>query len=1082
MTVKNKHSDENGTSINLFIKKSPYVARFETETKFFADLTAELVFHAAGNSLYRDFLSRKGFDPASPFSLEDIPYIPVQVFKTLGVQLSTVPEADIRLTLSSSATSGIPSTVPIDRETARRQAKCMGMVIADRIGKQRRPFLILDVDPAKNRASANFGARAAAVRGYLNFASKASYFVVEKHDGLVFLSDEFVHAVSQLDPATPVVLFGFTYVLYSTVVDPCLKKGEQFHLPPGSHVMHIGGWKKLEGQKVSRERFQDDVHAVFGVQPENIVDVYGFTEHMGLNYPDCQCGCKHTPNLSRVLVRDPKTHAVLPEGQPGLLEFISPLPHSYPGAAVLTDDMGVIVPGACPYGRGGTRFCVLGRAQKAEARGCGDIMSEKLRGVQASVEAKESAGLRLRAWGGTPHDMSSLVDHVSGAREWLSQQPVEAIMGLIDTTARTWMENPALAIWKYNGLSFLSRWCSAANLRALAQQALRGMTGALDGFMPEAARKTHLLHARPVGLVAHWLSGNVPLLSMLVLVQCLVTKNVNILKTASNNFDALEILLGTFAGQRYVTPNGHAITGDDLLRAVALVHYPHADLESARKLSAAVDARIAWGGREAVEAICALPAKMDAADLIFGPKTSFMVIAKDALSDEAAVRKLLRRAATDVSSFDQAACSSPHTIFVEEGGAVTAEVFAQRLGEYLERALTLIPKEPEDDATVAAIQTARAVGDFLGQCWHSEGPGWTVLYDDRVELARPTYSRVITVRPVHDIMDVVPLVYKGIQTIGLAAEGERRVGFALAASGRGALRFPEIGAMTGFDAPWDGIFVMDRLVRWITLGGAASAIATESKAYEGVNMDNFHGKTVLITGSRRGIGRALVTAFAKRGADVVAHARACDDAFEADMAQEAQKFGVSIRPLYFDMTDADAMKTAVNALLKEVVPDVLVNNAGVTHCASFMLTPVKKIQEIFNINLFAQMRLTQMVLKRMIQRKSGNIINVASVAGLDVNSGLCAYGASKAALIAWTKVLAAEFGSYGIRTNALAPGMADTDGAHQMGDKAMSNMLDSCSLHRFASPTEIADIACMIASDEASFVNGAVLRVDGGKV
>jgi len=245
---------------------------------------------------------------------------------------------------------------------------------------------------------------------------------------------------------------------------------------------------------------------------------------------------------------------------------------------------------------------------------------------------------------------------------------------------------------------------------------------------------------------------------------------------------------------------------------------------------------------------------------------------------------------------------------------------------------------------------------------------------------------------------------------------------------------------------------------------------------------DFHGKTVLITGTRRGIGRALVTAFAQRGADVVAHARAQDAAFEADMEDAAHACGVHIRPIYFDLADTEAMKSAVNALLKSTVPDVLVNNAGITHCASFMLTPVKKIQQVFEINLFAQMRITQIILRDMLKRKSGCIINLSSVAGLDCNAGLCAYGTSKAAIIALTKVLAAEFGGQGIRINALAPGMADTDGARQMGEKAMTNMLKSCSLHRLATPLEIANAACLLASDEAGFVNGEVMRVDGGRM
>lgn len=245
---------------------------------------------------------------------------------------------------------------------------------------------------------------------------------------------------------------------------------------------------------------------------------------------------------------------------------------------------------------------------------------------------------------------------------------------------------------------------------------------------------------------------------------------------------------------------------------------------------------------------------------------------------------------------------------------------------------------------------------------------------------------------------------------------------------------------------------------------------------------DFHGKTVLITGCRRGIGRALVSAFARSGADVIAHARAQNDAFEVDMAQEAQHCGVTIRSLYFDMADADAMKAVVNPLLREVVPDVLVNNAAIQHGGFFVMTPVKKIQQIFDINLFAQMRLTQLVLKPMISRKSGTVINIASISGIDLKPGMAAYGVSKAAVIAWTQVLAAEMGQFGIRINAVAPGLTDTDGGALMEQKARDAMLAGSALHRLGKPEEIAAVACMLASDEASFLNGEIVRVDGGKM
>lgn len=99
---------------------------------------------------------------------------------------------------------------------------------------------------------------------------------------------------------------------------------------------------------------------------------------MGLNYPDCPCGCKHTSAFSRVIIRDLITREVLPAGKEGMLEFISPIPHSYPGNVVLTDDLGIVEKEPCPYGRSGTRFRILGRVKKAEIRGCGDILSSKL--------------------------------------------------------------------------------------------------------------------------------------------------------------------------------------------------------------------------------------------------------------------------------------------------------------------------------------------------------------------------------------------------------------------------------------------------------------------------------------------------------------------------------------------------------------------------------------------------------------------------------------------------------------------------------------------------------------------------------
>ena len=243
------------------------------------------------------------------------------------------------------------------------------------------------------------------------------------------------------------------------------------------------------------------------------------------------------------------------------------------------------------------------------------------------------------------------------------------------------------------------------------------------------------------------------------------------------------------------------------------------------------------------------------------------------------------------------------------------------------------------------------------------------------------------------------------------------------------------------------------------------------------------GKTAFITGTNRGLGRAFVEEFAKNGADVIAHARKETPEFLSFCADVSSRYGVSVRPVFFDMTDTSKMKETVRNLVSAKVPvHVLVNNAGVAHSGLFQMTQIEKIKEVFEVNLFSNMSLTQQLLRYIVKCGGGSIVNVASVSGIDILVGNCAYGVSKAALIAFTKTLAAECGANGIRVNAIAPGAADTDMANQMDEKVRSGKAQRCAMKRRALPIEIAKTAVFLSSDNASFVNGSVLRVDGGGV
>jgi 3-oxoacyl-[acyl-carrier protein] reductase len=246
-------------------------------------------------------------------------------------------------------------------------------------------------------------------------------------------------------------------------------------------------------------------------------------------------------------------------------------------------------------------------------------------------------------------------------------------------------------------------------------------------------------------------------------------------------------------------------------------------------------------------------------------------------------------------------------------------------------------------------------------------------------------------------------------------------------------------------------------------------------------MSNYRDKVVCITGADGGIGREITKKFSAEGATLILTSIADTPAFADFVSELKNEYKVDVYPFFFDLSDEEAIKEGLKAIkaLKLKI-NVLINNAGMPHLAILPFTKMSDVKKVFQVNYFAQLQITQSLLGSMVKDGSGVILNAASIAGIDGDPGNAVYGATKASMILFTKVLSKELAPQGIRVNAVAPGLTSTPFADAMGDKAKASMEQISSMGRLATPKEIANTYFFLASEEASFINGQVIRVDGG--
>jgi 3-oxoacyl-[acyl-carrier protein] reductase len=243
-------------------------------------------------------------------------------------------------------------------------------------------------------------------------------------------------------------------------------------------------------------------------------------------------------------------------------------------------------------------------------------------------------------------------------------------------------------------------------------------------------------------------------------------------------------------------------------------------------------------------------------------------------------------------------------------------------------------------------------------------------------------------------------------------------------------------------------------------------------------MINLGNRVAIVTGASRGIGKTIAEQLAKQGALVIAAARGDNAGL---VAEEIRTAGGRAEAVALDVTEPGAAEKLVGSVLERHSRiDVLVNNAGITRDQLLLRMKREDWDAVLATNLTAAFTLTQAVLKPMIRQRGGRIICISSVVGQSGNAGQANYAASKAGLIGFTKALALEVASRGITANVVAPGLIETEMTRALTEQARDEWASRIPLRRLGTPGDVASAVCFLASDEASYITGHVLAVNGG--
>lgn len=343
----------------------------DNDAIFIAAMKASITYRAEMEPLFQRWLKSQAIDVEQIEQIVDFPFFPSSVFKHVQFGESSHLARTLK---SSGTTSQLKSIIRLDSTTSRRQTKALTKILSALLGKSRRPFLILDIEPQTNAADHTLSARIAGMSGYLMAANTRTFLGTETNKVITLNRELLKAACKELCAKNkPPVIIGYTYMAFHLLLESGINLRGM--LPAGTSFLHFGGWKKLKDRQVPKHEFNNRIHDVTGIPLSEIFDVYGFTEQLGAVYPSVGNSPAKVPVYSRVIIRDPTTLRPAKDGETGLLQFLCPIPNSYPGQSLLNDDLGE---GNRSINGCYNEFWVRGRPEKAIARGCGDTLPKEL--------------------------------------------------------------------------------------------------------------------------------------------------------------------------------------------------------------------------------------------------------------------------------------------------------------------------------------------------------------------------------------------------------------------------------------------------------------------------------------------------------------------------------------------------------------------------------------------------------------------------------------------------------------------------------------------------------------------------------